>query len=547
MKKIIIALAAVAAMVGCSKENAQMEAISKDSFTMNASIVLDETRVTVEGENFTDVKWEQGDVVALSSAAGASATLTAEAAGDKDVRFVGEGSAVADTDTYYAIYPATTITDGVVSFDLTSQSGDDAAVLAAKAKGAKDVTLDMTFKPVNSLLHVAVSGVESLSKAEFVAFDGAMLPQGYTYSFSENAVQTYGEVAAYTIENPAADGFFFALPADLEMANGYVVRLTDTNGNVCSKAYNAKTFAAATTSRVAIKWSTPTVTLGAKTSYSYYAAGDSATANSCANTDIFFVTGKKGESCASSYAGVQDAMISDLGYEVDGTTYTYSAGQVSWDKAANTFCINEEPSCDKAWGEKTAIKAFVVVEGKKYYSTNNVWLTGMPYSYNFVNGSLDDYRSAGWSTNGKLRVSNESLAGRSKTLVLCHRRYSKVFVVLFNEHEKGFVVSPKFFVPATTMVQPSIVHSTYNAGGDLERTTYVGAVSGTTDTNTSSVSFSTNGGNDTGGTIYGANVWQNSFGLSASTPYISIDCNDTAGNNLGAYYFLHEAHFRYAE
>lgn len=549
MKKIFIALAAVAAMVGCSKENAQMETVSKDSFKMNASIVLDETRVTVDGEKFTDVKWEQGDKVTLSSAAGASATLKAESAGDTDVRFVGEGSAVADTDTYYAIYPAMTITDGVANIELASQLGDDAAVLAATAEGAKGVAIDMTFKPVNSLLHVAVSGVESLSKAEFVAFDGAMLPEGFTYSFKTEDTQNYGDggVAAYTIENPSKDGFFFSLPADLNMANGYVVRLTDANGNVCSKAYNAKTFAKATTTRVAIDFATPSVTLGAKTSYSYYAAGDSATANKCANTDIFFVTGKNDESCASSYAGVQDAMISDLGYEIDGTTYTYSAGQVSWDKAANTFCINEQPTYSAEWGEKTAIKAFVVVEGKKYYSTNNVWLTGMPYSYNFVNGSLDAYRNAGWSTNGKLRVSNESLAGRSKTLVLCHRRYSKVFVVLFNEHEKGFVVSPKFFVPATTMVQPSIVHSTYNAGGNLERTTYVGAVSGTTDTNTSSVSFSTNGGNSTGGTIYGANVWQNSFGLSASTPYISIDCNDTAGNNLGAYYFLHEAHFRYAE
>lgn len=549
MKKIFIALAAVAAMVGCSKENNATDVVTKDNFTMNASIVLDDTRVTVEGEKFTDVKWEQGDDVALSSAAGASATLTAESAGDTDIRFVGEGSAIADADTYYAIYPAMTITKGVVSFDLALQSGDDkdSAVLVAKAEGAKDVTLDMTFKPVNSLLHVAVSGVESLSKAEFVAFDGAMLPQGFAYAFNSETTQNYGEVAAYTIETPSAGGFFFSLPANLDMANGYVVRLTDANGNVCSKAYNGKTFVAATTSRVAIDFATPSVTLGAKTSYSYYAAGDSATANKCANTDIFFVTGKNDESCASSYAGVQDAMISDLGYEIDGTTYTYSAGQVSWDKAANTFCINEQPTYSAEWGEKTGIKAFVVVNGKKVYSTNNLWLTGLPYSYNFVDGSLDAYRNAGWSTNGKLRVSDESLAGRSETLVLCHRRYSKVFVVIFNEHEKGFVVSPKFFVPATTMVQPSIVHSTYNAGGNLERTTYVGAVSGTTDTNTSSVSFSTNGGNSTGGTIYGANVWQNSFGLSASTPYISIDCNDTAGNNLGAYYFLHEAHFRYAE
>lgn len=399
MKKIFIALAAVAAMVGCSKENAQMEAISKDSFTMNASIVLDETRVTVEGEMFTDVKWEQGDVVALSSAAGASATLTAEAAGDKDVRFVGEGSAVADTDTYYAIYPATTITDGVVSFDLTSQSGDDAAVLAAKAKGAKDVTLDMTFKPVNSLLHVAVSGVESLSKAEFVAFDGAMLPQGYTYSFSENAVQTYGEVAAYTIENPAAEGFFFSLPAGLEMANGYVVRLTDANGNVCSKAYNAKTFAAATTSRVAIKWSTPTVTLGAKTSYSYYLLNQPASANSCANNVIYF----NGD-CATTYAGIQNVYVSEVGFYVDGTKYSSADGNVTWNKESKSFSMSNMTVSEK---RGYAVEAYIVTkEHGTITSSNTLYITGLPYTLNVSanDGTWAEEGNVTWNSSSAVRL-----------------------------------------------------------------------------------------------------------------------------------------------
>ena len=472
MKKIFIALAAVAAMVGCSKENAQMETVSKDSFKMNASIVLDETRVTVDGEKFTDVKWEQGDNVTLSSAAGASATLAAESAGDTDVRFVGEGSAVADTDTYYAIYPATPITNGVVSFDLTSQLGDDAAVLAAKAEGAKDVAIDMTFKPVNSLLHVAVSGVESLSKAEFVAFDGAMLPQGYTYSFLENAVQTYGEVSAYTIENPSAGGFFFSLPADLDMANGYVVRLTDANGNVCSKAYNGKTFAAATTSRVAIDFATPSVTLGAKTSYSYYAAGDSATANSCANTDIFFVTGKKGESCASSYTGVQDAMISDLGYEVDGTTYAYSDtdSQVSWDKATNTFCMISNPSYSTSWGEKSGIRAFIVVEGKKIYSTNYVWLTGMPYSFKFHQSNNDSIDAAGWKRNGNARIEQELLDLHDGGLA---------------GSGTGWVASPAYYAPQTIETALTLQAKYYVAAlrpNSQSATLYVGTTTSNTST-----------------------------------------------------------------
>lgn len=408
MKKIFIALAAVAAMVGCSKENAQMEAVSKDSFKMNASIVLDETRVTVDGEKFNEVKWEQGDNVTLSSAAGASATLTAESAGDTDVRFVGEGSAVADTDTYYAIYPATPITNGVVSFDLTSQLGDDAAVLAAKAEGAKDVAIDMTFKPVNSLLHVAVSGVESLSKAEFVAFDGAMLPQGYTYSFSENVVQTYGEVVAYTIENPAAGGFFFSLPADLDMANGYVVRLTDANGNVCSKAYNGKTFEKATTTRVVIDFATPSVTLGAKTSYSYYLLNQPASANTCAN-DVIYFTGD----CASTYAGIQNVYVTEVGFKVDGTTYSSANGGVTWNKSAKSFSMNNMTVSEK---RGYAVEAYIVTkEHGTITASNTLYITGLPYTLNVSanDGTWAEEGYVNWNTSSAVRLGYNQWGGEA--------------------------------------------------------------------------------------------------------------------------------------
>jgi hypothetical protein len=121
-------------------------------------------------------------------------------------------------------------------------------------------------------------------------------------------------------------------------------------------------------------------------------------------------------------------------------------------------------------------------------------------------------------------------------------------VVLFNEAEKGFVVSPKFHIPADFNVQPCILRSTYNAGGNLERTGYVGAVSNQTSSNTGSVSYKTTGGSSTSGSVAGAGTWMNAFTISSSSPYISLDCNDRSKNNdLGSYFFLHEAHFRYAE
>ena len=531
-----MALAAVAAFVGCSKENAPIDVIEKNNFTVNASIVLDDTRVAVEGENFTDVKWEMDDMIQLSSASGTSMTMTANAiseTGDK-ASFAGEGTIVSAEDTYYAIYPAVTITEGVATIDLAEQFGDDAAVLVAKTTATSTEGVSMSFTPANALLHVAVSGVETLAKAEFKAFDGSAIAQQFVYNFVEETTSTSGEVAAYTIANPA-NSFFFSLPADIDMSAGYIVSLTDAAGNVCSKAYNGKTFAKGTTTRVNIEWSTPSVTLGTPmTSYSYYAVGDSATANSCANNVIYFTT-------ASTFSGVQNAMIAEAGYVVDGVTYVSDV-----DTATKSFAMTQDVTVS-TWGAKSVEAYIKTKDGQTYKSSTTVYITGLPYSYNFVDGSLDAYRNAGWSTNGELQVSNESLVGRANTLVLNHRRYSKVFVVLFNEHEKGFVVSPKFNVPASVMVQPAIAHSSYNAGGNLERTTYVGAVSNTSSSNKSSVSFKTTGGNSASGTVQGKGEWKSAFELSASNPYISVDCNDVTDNNLGAYYFLHEVAFRYAE
>lgn len=261
------------------------------------------------------------------------------------------------------------------------------------------------------------------------------------------------------------------------------------------------------------------------TSYDKYLAGDSAGANSLDGSTIYNV---------GATITVSDAILNNANYPSLSIT-------------DNGAAVSAGDLAGRSWGSHT-IKVSYTLDGVSVEGEAQVEVTGIPYSYNFVNGSLDQYRNDGWSTNGKLRVSNESLAGRAKTLVLNHRRYSKVFVVLFDEAEKGFVVSPKFHVPADFNVQPCILRSTYNAGGNLTRTGYVGAVSNQTSSNTGSVTYDTTGGNNTSGSVAGTNTWMSAFTISSSSPYISVDCNDRSKNNdLGCYYFLHEAHFRYAE
>ena len=432
MKKIFIALAAVAAMVGCSKENAPIDAIEKDSFTMNASIVLDETRVTVEGDKFNEVSWVEGDKIRVESVAGFNAELEATESGRTDIRFEGTESPKATYDTYYAVYPSSNISNATVTFYCDKQSGSDVAALVAKAEGVESSDLTMAFKPANALLHVAVSGVESLSTAEFVAYDGTALPQSFTYDFKSESVATTGEVAAYTIENPSAAGFFFSLPADLDMANGYVVRLTDASGNVCSKAYNGKTFAKATTTRVAIEWSTPSVTLGVPmTSYSYYIAGDSTTANGCANNVIYFTT-------SSTYANIQNAMVAEAGFIVDGKTYT-----ATLDTATKSFSMGNVTV--SSWGAKS-VEAFVKTkDGRTIKSAPaTVHITGLPYYADWRAADYSDWTYVKIADKGSyLRVDNGAL---------------------------GCIISPAFHIPANIDTTPSVAACTgATAAGNYDK------------------------------------------------------------------------------
>ena len=390
-----MALAAMAAVVGCAKEQMPANVEAKSDVNIVASISVDETRVTVEGEKFTDVKWEAGDAVTLSSVAGASATLNATEAGDTDVRFTGEGVLVADVDTYYAVYPATTIEAGVVLFNLATQSGDDAAILVAKAEGAQRGAIDMNFTPANSLLHVAVSGVETLAKAEFKAYNGEAVPSVFTYNFVDGTSAATQGVEALVVENPAVEGFFFSLPADLDMADGYVVSLTDAQGNVCSKAYNGKTFAKGTTTRVDIEWSMPVVTLGVpKTSYSYYVAGDSATANSCANDVIYF------EGVSSTYANIQNAMVVEAGFIVDGKEYVATV-----DKASKSFSMGNVTV--SSWGAKSVEAYIKTKDGAMYKSAaQGVHITGLPYTLDVTqnDGNWEESGYVNWNTNGGVRL-----------------------------------------------------------------------------------------------------------------------------------------------
>lgn len=444
MKKILFSLAAVAAMVGCAKDapivNNNNNNQPEETLAISASIDLSDTRVTIEGEEFTKVAWEKNDVIRFASVEDVDAQLVATEAGDTDVRFSGEAEYKADVDTYYAIYPDVAITEGVASIDLATQTGEakGAAVLAAKAENAAKGVIDMSFSPINALLHVAVSGnTAQIMKAEFLAYNGAKLPKGFTYNFTDGSVAHAGEVASYVIETPDAEGFFFSLPAGLDMSAGYIVRLTDNDGKVCSKAYNGKTFAQGTTTRVTVEWSQPSVTLGTPmTSYSYYAAGNASQANKCANNVIYFPN-------ASSFAGVQKAMVTEAGVIVDGKEYKVDEVAKSFTPANVTV---------STWGSHT-VQAYIKTEGKTITSApQTVRITGLPLTSTFINtSSMPAYWNA---SNHTFDGYGWNAGDGTKYLRLKGRK---------NQSDRGYLYSNAFHLPSNINAQVMLDYKYYRS------------------------------------------------------------------------------------
>lgn len=387
MKKFLFSALALAGFAACSTDGEFNETIApeqKETFTLSASIITpDESRVSIGGEKYTEVSWDADDFISIRSVAGVgedgAAVLQTEEGGRSDVRFTGDLAPKQDYDTYYAVYPRRDFSSTTVSVDYTTQDGTakNAALLVGVAENAYKYDVNMTFSPVNSLIHVSLTDAPEALKSVVLQQKGATkrFMTKYTYDVATRSASSSGD-SVITINNPAAD-FFIALPGGLALEDGYELVFTTTGGKTFARSYKGKTFEKGTTTRISVKWEEPSVTLGAKTSYSYYAAKNPTMANKCDNSTIYFNQGPDGDKCYSSYDDIQDAMITDCGFEVDGTQYRYSAGQVTWKKEDNTFYMNNLGS--RSWAAHT-VKAFIDTKHNgTIASSANLHVTGLPY------------------------------------------------------------------------------------------------------------------------------------------------------------------------
>jgi len=280
------------------------------------------------------------------------------------------------------------------------------------------------------------------------------------------------------------------------------------------------------------------LTLSAYTSYDKYAGINSITsnvdeANSCDAATLY----KAGAKWSISTDIMKNSNYSKtIAIYIDGNATGRTRTETSWND--NFFY---QDIAGLSWASHTHKVAFTFDNKTVTSAEHTHYITGLPYSYNFIDGSLDSYKGAGWSLNGELRVSSEGLIGHPKSLVLQH--------YVTGADEEGFIVSRRFNVPSSITVQPRIERSIYCSSGSRKRTGYVGAVSNTTSSNTSSVTFVTEG-SSYGGDTWGGDAqkdWLTSFELSNSAPYISVDCDGKGSWAGGIYYFLYAVHFRYAQ
>ena len=325
-------------------------------------------------------------------------------------------------------------------------------------------------------------------------------------------VRTLSKDSAAAIETISADAQWPYLPM-----GEYTVSGTYTLSGVTHKNIDAIAFSISESPVFEMK------SVTAYTSYNKYIAGDAAGANSLDGSTIYGV---------GADITVSDAILYNSNYNALTVT-------------DNGAAVQAGDLAGRSWGSHT-IKASFTLDGVTVEGSAQVEVTGIPYSYNFVNGSLDQYRKDGWATNGDLSVSNETLAGHGNTLVLSH--YRKVFL-FGTEDKKGYIVSRAFHLPQDINVQPSIHRHAYayslSGTKTKERIGYVGAVSNQS-TSSTTVSYKTTCNASLNDSISGKNEWLTAFTLTQSSPYISIDCNKASGDN-GIYYFIYETHFRYAE
>lgn len=432
MKKFLLSALMFAGFVACSTDSELNETVAPDvksSFKVFASQEsFDATRVSIEldgQDRRTVLKWEDSDKIKLSAQKNAAVSnlemsITEISADRKNATFQANSSILpVEGDLYYACYQANgranliekEIEDekhyGVYYTVPATQSGlaKDAIVLYATGKEAEgEGGIPMQFSAVNSILYVTVNDAPAAGFSELILtdFNGKYISGDvFHYGANESNFDSL-QGTSIKIQGSEANGYltnaiYIMLPGNLDLETGYTLSFTtrDSEPKKMSFGFNAaEKLDPATIYGAVVDWTLPTVTLGAKTSYSYGVgtngvAKNATKANGMDGQTIYFDTDYR-----SSYKGVQNAMVVAAGFIVDGAEKTATI-----DKTNKQFYMANLTGESKA---NHSVKAFIDVKYAnatvpvRYYSDEETLaVTGIPYSATFTDSTPSEWTIAG--------------------------------------------------------------------------------------------------------------------------------------------------------
>ncbi len=501
MKRVLFAALAALGFAACSNSDVN-EIVAPEQpqqLTLYATQAgFDTSRVEIGSDasgHPTALSWSQGDKIELATATGLTATLAAEEVDGKSATFRGEAPVGYQTrDSYYAAYPASlvNINKSVYSYTVAAtQSGlaKDAVVLYGATEGeVENTAIEMTFKPVNTLLYVTVSNAPSggFNSVTLRGFDNETLcgtltashatPTTFDYTSSGLSITINGSEA----NGYLSEGFYISLPSDISFTTGYVLSFESREGVKVSFGYKAGELASGAIYGTTVKWAVPTVTLGAKTNYSYaagvngVATASPSTANGMDGLTLYF--GSSNAEHRSSYANVQNAMIVSVGFEIDSSNNLWdvtldseSDSAVVWDKSTKTFWYNDTQAPDRSYLGDYTVKAFIKIKHNDSIVTyksapETLSVTGIPYSVPDCT-SVSFANVPGWDTTGTV----EYWSGRG---------WQTFYYYQFGSPKKkeGALYSPTFYTPASTDVDYTASMCYWTSGAASGSTTIYSGV-----------------------------------------------------------------------
>ncbi len=418
---------ALLGLIGCSSsdmdqvvipENDQQDVVipaGDDLFELTATTLSEEeSRAGFTDGNKTQTVWHKGDQVKLTSEAGASALLTNELEQGDNAFFRGTGTAAAEIDTYYAVYPASEnlSNEGVVTLDFAMQDGTEKSAIKAAGwcEGVTKNEIEMSFKPINALLYVTVSNLPAgytIYEVKFTDLDNK-LPSKQTYNIATGAYTNEATDADYYSISTSATSFFISLPAGYNPATGYVLTVKAKDGAGAEQctvgAFGANGgFKAGTTSRVTFDWTKNSITsVGPITSYDLYLARNSA-ANAENSGQIVYCDQYFPTTYNMQNTLISKNFITSVGYTYDGGEFDCGAW---WDKTNKQF--NFESNLADQAKQAHSVVAWLKTKHNDYivaYKTLHV--TGIPYSIDCKSASIANWTSSNTSTEHGYMCFNE--------------------------------------------------------------------------------------------------------------------------------------------